>query len=115
FVRGNRVLLREIVMNLVENAIRYAGRGAVATLSADAVDGIGRILVADTGPGLPAPDRARLFQRFARGAGTRAEGTGLGLTIVAEVAEMFGGFVTLPDPDAPGFRIAVLLPLDPEA
>lgn len=115
FVRGNRVLLREIVANLVENAIRHAGRGAVATLSADVADGMGRILVADTGPGLPAPDRARLFQRFARGAGTRAEGTGLGLTIVAEVAEMFGGFVTLPDPDGPGFRIAVLLPLDPEA
>lgn len=112
-VRGNPVLLREIVVNLVENAIQHAGEGATAHLSAHATaDGRGRILLADTGPGVSAAGRAQLFRRFTRGSNARTGGTGLGLTIVAEIAEMFDGSVTLPDPDAPGFRIAVDLPLE---
>ncbi|MBI1218009.1 MAG: sensor histidine kinase [Rhodobacteraceae bacterium] len=107
-VLANGVLLREVAMNLVDNAIQHAGRGATATVSARMVDGMGVLAVCDTGPGVPPGDRARLFRRFARG----AAGTGLGLTIVAEIAEMFGGTVELP-PVATGFAVAVRLPLAP--
>lgn len=105
-VLGNGVLLREVAVNLVDNAIQHAGRGATATVSARITGDRGVLEVCDTGPGVSPEVRAHLFRRFARGAG----GTGLGLTIVAEIAEMFGGRVELPDV-ARGFAVAVLLPL----
>lgn len=105
-VAASRILLREVAMNLVDNAIQHAGRGATATVSARIAADLGVLEVRDTGPGISPGQRALLFRRFARGAG----GTGLGLTIVAEIAEMFGGKVDLP-PVAAGFAVAVMLPL----
>lgn len=109
-VLASRILVREVVMNLVDNAILHAGRRATATVSAHLAGDMGRLEVRDTGPGLSLAQRTQLFRRFARG----AAGTGLGLTIVVEIAEIFGGTVELPPVEA-GFSIAVLLPLAPAA
>ena len=112
-VAANALLLREIVMNLVDNALLHGGPGTVATLSAAAVDGMGVVTVHDTGPGVPAAERAGLPRRFGRaGGGGTGGGSGLGLTIVAEIAGMFGGRVELPEPPGGrGFVVQVSLPL----
>lgn len=85
-VLGNALLLRELVGNLLDNAIRHGRRGGqvVARVTAD----YGFALeVEDNGPGVPAVDRERIFERFFRGAGREAPGSGLGLAIVRNIAD----------------------------
>jgi two-component system, OmpR family, sensor kinase len=99
--------LAHVVDNLVENALRYTPVGARVTIESLADDGRATLAVADDGPGIPAEDRERVFERFYRGANGRrlGPGTGLGLAIVAELAGRWGGQVTLAD--GPGTRIQV--------
>ena len=108
-VRAEPVLLSEALANLIDNALAYAGRGAMVTVSVGA-DGDHAILaVTDDGPGIPPDARARLGARFARGA-EGAEGLGLGLAIVAEIAALFGGsFALLDGPDGRGLRAELRL------
>jgi two-component system sensor histidine kinase TctE len=109
-VVANGLLLREAVMNLVDNAITHAGSGAVATISAVCAGTEAVVEVADTGPGVRAAERAGLVRRFGR-ASRAGGGAGLGLTIVAEIVEMFGGRLDLPEPDgASGFVARITLP-----
>ncbi len=109
-VAASAPLVREMVLNLVDNAIHHAGAGAVATVSAVREGAMGVVTVADTGPGVPPDDRARLLRRFESSARAHG-GAGLGLTIVAEIAEMFGGRVELPEPaGGHGFVARVALP-----
>jgi signal transduction histidine kinase len=100
--------LHRVVDNLVGNAVRHA-RTAVR-LSADG----STITVEDDGPGIPAADRERVFDRFtrlddARSRGGSAEGAGLGLAIVRELVRLHRGTVTLDDA-GPGLRATVTLP-----
>ena len=97
--------LAHIVDNLIENALRYTPAGAHVSVEAAASDGRATLVVADDGPGIPAGDRARIFERFYRGSNGRQSGpgTGLGLAIVAELVERWGGEVTLHD--GPGTRV----------
>jgi signal transduction histidine kinase len=99
--------LAHVVDNLVENALRYTPPGAHVTVESAAENGRATLVVADDGPGIPADDRARVFERFYRGSNGRrlGPGTGLGLAIVAELVERWGGEVTLVD--GPGTRIQV--------
>jgi len=111
-VRANADLVREMVVNLVDNAIRYAGSGATATLSVSSRDGMGIVTVADNGCGISESDREGLLNRYARGSDAPAGGSGLGLTIVSEIAAMFGGSVAFPNsPGQTGFCVAIALPL----
>ncbi|HEY7002768.1 MAG TPA: HAMP domain-containing sensor histidine kinase [Gaiellaceae bacterium] len=97
--------LAHIVDNLIENALRYAPPGATVTVESAAEDGRATLAVADDGPGIPAADRARVFERFYRGANGKQSGpgTGLGLAIVAELVERWGGRVSLDE--GPGTRV----------
>jgi signal transduction histidine kinase len=97
--------LAHVVDNLIENALRYTPPGARVTVESAATNGLAALVVADDGPGIPADDRARVFERFYRGANGRrlGPGTGLGLAIVAELVERWGGEVTLGE--GPGTRI----------
>jgi two-component system, OmpR family, sensor histidine kinase TctE len=113
---GAPVLLFELVTNLVDNALKYTPRAGWVTVSvrADHVDGIAQLHVQDTGPGIPAAEREHVFERFYRVLGTGAEGSGLGLSIVREVAELHGGQVVLGDgEDGTGTLVIVALPLAP--
>lgn len=113
---ANELLAREMVVNLIDNAIQHAGRGATAVVSARVAGEMGILAVTDNGPGLPQAERERLFRRFVRGRGGAAGGSGLGLTIVAEIAEMSGGTVELPKVEGgKGFAVSVSLPLWREA
>ena len=90
-VRGQRLLLREALANLIDNAILYAGRGAEVTVQVHlAGDGFAELLVDDDGPGIAATQMPHLFQRFWRGSELPG-GCGLGLAIVQEVAQRHGG------------------------
>lgn len=97
--------LAQVLDNLIENALRYAPPGTHVTVESLVADGKASIAVADDGPGIPADERERVFERFYRGAEGRRSGagTGLGLAIVAELVERWGGEVSLAD--GPGTRI----------
>jgi signal transduction histidine kinase len=105
--------LAHIVDNLIENALRYCPPGTLVTVETASPDGRYGLVVADDGPGIPAEERARVFERFYRGSNglQSGPGTGLGLSIVAELAERWGGEVRLLD--GPGTRVAALFEPDP--
>jgi signal transduction histidine kinase len=99
--------LAHVIDNLIENALRYTPAGATVTVESEADNGRATLVVADDGPGIPAEDRARVFERFYRGSNGRrlGPGTGLGLAIVSELVERWDGEVTLAD--GPGTRVRV--------
>jgi signal transduction histidine kinase len=112
---GNRQLIVQAVVNLIENAIKYSGKPGAATDGAISIDLINRaggveIAVADNGPGIAPEDRERVLKRFVRLEKSRTEpGTGLGLSLVQAVARLHGGSVRLED-NRPGLRVVLTLP-----
>lgn len=106
----SEVLLREAVLNLVDNAIRYAGRGAEVTLSVHTAAGMAVLEVADNGPGLAADQHDAVFGRFYR-ATHEGAGCGLGLAIVREIALRHGGRAHARPLQPHGLSIRLELPL----
>ncbi|MEI4485023.1 sensor histidine kinase [Frigidibacter sp. MR17.14] len=100
-IRAEPVLVAEMLRNLIDNALRYAGRGAEATVRVRPGRGGTVVLeVQDDGPGIPEHRRAEVRARFVRGAPVQADssgagGSGLGLPIVEEIATLFGGALEL--------------------
>jgi signal transduction histidine kinase len=112
---GNRQLIVQAVVNLIENAIKYstkpgaAADGAISIDLRNRADGV-EIAVADNGPGIAPEDRERVLKRFVRLEKSRTEpGTGLGLSLVQAVARLHGGGVRLED-NGPGLRVVLTLP-----
>lgn len=93
-LRGNEQMLYQAVRNLVENALKYSPPGTCVEI---ALDPEGRVLVMDRGPGVPEEERQLIFRRFWRGDRSKTNGAGLGLAIVARVAEAHGGTVSVAD------------------
>jgi two-component system sensor histidine kinase TctE len=89
-LRGNALLIREALNNLIDNASRYAGRGATITLRARAEGALAVLEVEDDGPGISEAERLQVFQRFVRASDVPG-GVGLGLAIVREIAQRHGG------------------------
>ena len=89
-LRGHEMLLRELLSNLIDNALRYSPAGSVVTVRAGTIEGTVFLEVEDNGPGIPAAEHGRVFDRFYRVLGTNIEGSGLGLAIVKEIAEIHG-------------------------
>jgi two-component system, OmpR family, sensor histidine kinase TctE len=113
-VQGVELLLREALVNLIDNAVRYAGAGATLTVRLRRAGEDVWMDVEDSGPGLAPALREHAFERFVRGA-TTGDGCGLGLAIVREIAERHGGHAQLL-PAAPQGCIARLtLPLEAPA
>ncbi|WP_192385508.1 sensor histidine kinase, partial [Mesorhizobium silamurunense] len=110
-VIGDGTMLREMIVNLVDNALRYSKSGGSVTVKLAASDGEAELTVTDSGPGIPAEEREHVFERFYRIAGSSEEGSGLGLAIVREVVENAGGSVTLGDTAGGGLKVEVRLPL----
>jgi two-component system sensor histidine kinase TctE len=109
-VMGEKLLLREAITNLIDNAVHYAGQGALVTLRVQAnLIGEVTVEVEDNGPGLPEADRAKVFERFWR-ASEVPGGCGLGLAIVHSIAQRHAGQVqALPAPDR-GLILRITLP-----
>ena len=111
-LRGNRELLGQALVNLVDNALKYGATqpGAVVRIAARrAREGI-EIEVSDRGPGIAAKDRDRVIGRFVRLENSRSRpGSGLGLSLAAAVARLHGGTLRIED-NEPGLRVIVALP-----
>ncbi|HSC80912.1 MAG TPA: HAMP domain-containing sensor histidine kinase, partial [Chitinolyticbacter sp.] len=110
-VRSHPTLLQDMVGNLIDNAIRYAGAGSAITLGIEREGERAIIVVADTGPGIPAAEHKQVFARFHRGSTAQGDGSGLGLAIVAEVAARHQAEVTLADTPGGGLTVRIALPL----
>jgi two-component system OmpR family sensor kinase len=113
-VRGDPASLRTLLDNLLDNAMRYTPSGGVEVRVARE-DSRAILEVEDTGPGIPPSERTRVFDRFYRGEGAAAGGSGLGLPIVQRIADKHGGSVELLDAaSGHGLRVRVSLPSLPE-
>ena len=95
---GEPLLLRELVANLLDNALAYTEAGGSVTVRTGVRDGESVLEVEDNGPGIPETEREKVFERFYRIAATGGEGCGLGLSIVSEIAERHSASVALSVP-----------------
>lgn len=122
-LKGEPVLLGEVVRNLVDNALQYTPRGGTVTARVlpDPFGQVTVLQVEDTGPGIPPGEREAVFRPFYRALGTEVEGSGLGLAIVQEIVRHHGGEITVGDarprtsdgsPHPPGALFTVRLPLN---
>jgi signal transduction histidine kinase len=110
-VDGDRELLTQMFVNIIENAIRHSPSGSRINIIAKS-QGPGRleVLISDTGPGIPADQRARVLRRFVKlDASRHRRGTGLGLSLSLAVAELHNGCIKLSG-NEPGLRVAIALP-----
>ncbi len=123
-LRGEPVLVRELIRNLVDNAVHYTPAGGTITVRvhADPFGQVAVLQVDDNGPGIPEAERDKVFQAFYRVLGDEGgavDGSGLGLAIVREIAERHRGTVSieaaLPRALPPGTRITVRLPVGADA
>lgn len=104
--------LRQVVDNLLANAITYNHEGGTVFMRTGTDGSSSWISVRDTGPGVSAADRAQLFQRFYKAGRTRRSGTGLGLAISRDIVRGHGGELTLEASAGPGSTFVVVLPAD---
>lgn len=110
-VSGDRLLLRRVIRNLIENARRHGGDGPI-TISVDRAGERAVLEVADRGPGVPEAERQRIFEPFYRPAGSResGRGSGLGLALVLDIARRHGGNAVCLAADGGGSRFRVDMP-----
>jgi two-component system OmpR family sensor kinase len=114
-MRGDEALLRRLLLNLVDNAIKYTPAGGSVTISARAENASYVVEVADTGGGVPAESKGRVFDRFyraqrARELGEPSSGAGLGLAIAKWIAQAHAGSLTLERSDSSGSVFRLTLP-----
>ena len=117
-VETDQRALEQVLSNLVDNAVKYCPAGAMVKLRAANGDGMTRLIVEDTGPGISEAHLPRLFERFYRvdaGRSRDVGGTGLGLSIVKHMVEAMGGEVTVKSTVGKGSAFEVRLPLAPKA
>ncbi len=111
-VMGDRDQIRQMVLNLVENALKYTPAGGEVTLSVSKDGRNAEVQVADTGPGIPADVLPNIFQRFYRGQQRgMMGGTGLGLAISDRIARSHGGAISVESRVGKGSTFTVTLPL----
>lgn len=110
-VGGDALLLREALVNLIHNAIEYAPPGGRVTVRTGLREGRPVLEVEDDGPGIPPAERAQVFERFYRVAGTPGTGSGLGLSIVREIAAAHRATLDISDGDqGKGCRVGLTFP-----
>jgi signal transduction histidine kinase len=110
--------LRQMLLNLLDNAVKYGPEEQTITVGLRRSEGRARIWVDDQGPGIPAADRERIWDRFwrlERDRGSAVAGTGIGLSVVRELAGLHGGRAWAEDAPERGARFVIELPLMPEA
>jgi signal transduction histidine kinase len=101
-VNGDMEKIRQVILNLIDNSIKYTEKGTISVLlSKDSASHMIRLAITDTGLGISPEEKEKLFQKFSRGAGgkTNTGGSGLGLYLAKTIAEAHGGRITI---DSPG-------------
>jgi two-component system sensor histidine kinase BaeS len=107
---GDPARLRQLVMILVDNAIRHSPAGGEVRVGVRSADGASTLSVADEGPGIQEADLPHIFDRFWRAPGAPAGGTGLGLSIAKWIADRHSGSIVATSPAGGGARFEVHLP-----
>lgn len=113
-IRGAAETLRQVLDNLIDNAIKYTTPGGLIRVAASIVEGRAELVVADTGVGIPREDQPRIFERFYRVDKARSRtvgGTGLGLAIVKHGVQALGGQISLESTIGSGSTFTVRLPI----
>src|SRR3954469_22779368 len=112
-IRGDRARIRQVLGNLIENAVKYSPEGGEVRVSAAAANGAVRIAVRDAGPGIPRDQQGRIFEKFGRVdvPGASKPGTGLGLFIARSIAEAHGGSLDVSSGAEPGSTFTLTLPV----
>lgn len=110
-IAGHRVLLRQAIANLIENAVTYSGKNSIITVSVFPSGQQTCVVVADNGIGIPTHDYKRVFERFVRLDQSRnQQGNGLGLSLVQAIVRLHGGTIVLSN-NAPGLKCTLSLPI----
>jgi signal transduction histidine kinase len=108
-----RECFRQVVLNLLDNAVKYGPAGQTVTVSVERTTGGARVTVADQGPGVTPAERAAIWEPFRRGSSAAAQsvgGGGIGLSIVRDVVEQHGGSVRIEDGPRGGASFVIELP-----
>jgi signal transduction histidine kinase len=109
-VRADRAAISQVIENIVDNAIKYSnGRRALSVRACAVPNGVG-IIVQDAGQGIPADDLGRIFEKFYRGRGAKASGSGLGLSIARRVIDDHGGQIDISSVVGQGTVVEMRLP-----
>lgn len=108
------VRLEEVVVNLIDNAVKYSPAGTAIDVELSSIPDAIRIAVRDRGPGIRAAELERIFEPFHRSSSAGAPGVGLGLHIAKEIVELHGGTLTVETPADGGSRFVVTIPRDAE-
>jgi two-component system OmpR family sensor kinase len=115
--RGDEGLIRRMVLNLLDNAIKYTPRGGHIRVELERQESSYRIIIIDTGAGIPLEAQPHIFERFyrvdkarSRNGDDRGSGAGLGLSIAAWIAELHGGSIKLASSDSRGSTFIISLP-----
>jgi len=113
-IRGDPVLLAQAIANLIDNALKFTpAQGRIAVETRRQEDGAVELTIADTGAGIPDPEKPRVTERFYRGDAARGTpGVGLGLSVVSAVARLHTGRLELTD-NNPGLRVGMILDAKP--
>lgn len=117
-IRGDRLILRQALINLLDNAVKYSPKGGRVEVRAGAKNGEAFVDVQDSGPGIPAKHRPHVFDRFYRVDKSRSRregGAGLGLSISQWAVEAHGGSIELDCDHGPGCRFRMRIPIGPDA
>jgi signal transduction histidine kinase len=112
---GDRDRLKQMLLNLVGNAVQYTPAGGSVALALSKTDLQAKLIISDTGPGIPAEDLPHIFERFYRGQRThrpdQTSGYGLGLSIAYWIVRNHGGYIEVSSREGQGTTFCVWLPL----
>ncbi|NIR44443.1 MAG: HAMP domain-containing histidine kinase [Gemmatimonadetes bacterium] len=117
-VQADPAVLRQMLINLLDNAVKYGPPGQKVTIGAERVNGTVRIRVSDEGPGVPAAERGRVwepYRRLERDANGPVGGSGIGLAVVRELTLRHGGAVRVEEAPGGGASFVIDLPIEPAA
>ena len=110
-VRGDAERLRQLIDNLISNAVKYSDSGAEVNVRAEANDGQVVVCVRDTGPGIDIAHQDQIFEKFGRASGSAKPGTGLGLFLARSFAEAHGGSLAVESRPGEGATFTLRLPV----
>jgi two-component system phosphate regulon sensor histidine kinase PhoR len=114
-MKANKNYMNELLYNLVDNSIKYNKSGGSVEVNIDKSDDLIIINIKDTGFGIPAEHKDRIFERFYRVDKSRSKetgGTGLGLSIVKHITELYDGVIELDSEESNGTEVTIKFPLN---
>ncbi|PJF44191.1 MAG: hypothetical protein CUN55_05215, partial [Phototrophicales bacterium] len=103
--------IEQVLQNLISNAVKFSPDGGTVTITMSRKDNYACISVSDQGEGIPEDKLKRIFERFYRVPGISQEGIGIGLSIVKQIVEAHGGYVTVESTVGKGTTFSVFLPI----